>query len=73
VGFIIRVCRHVGVEVEGYVGKLEEFPRKGYFENIVYHKDKRIRVNLYCAWATQNQCFWLAIKRAIYFCYIVSV
>jgi hypothetical protein len=50
VGFIIRVCRNVGVEVEGYVGKLGEFPSRGYFENIVYHKDKRIRVNLYCAW-----------------------
>ena len=50
VGFIIRVCRNVGVEVLGYVGTLSEFPRKGYFENTVYHKDKRIRVNLYCAW-----------------------
>jgi hypothetical protein len=50
VGFIIRVCRNVGVEVEGYVGKLSSFPRRGYFENIVYHKEKRIRVNLYCAW-----------------------
>ena len=50
VGFIIRVCRNVGVQVEGYVGKLSDFPRRGYFENIVYHKDRRIRVNLYCTW-----------------------
>lgn len=50
VGFIIRVCRNVGVQVQGYVGKLGAFPARGYFENIVYHKDKRIRVNLYCAW-----------------------
>lgn len=50
VGFIIRVCRNVSVEVEGYVGKLGQFQHRGYFENVVYHKDKRIRVNLYCAW-----------------------
>ena len=50
VGFIIRVRRNVGVEVQGYVGQLGQFQRRGYFENIVYHKDKRIRVNLYCAW-----------------------
>jgi hypothetical protein len=50
VGFIIRVCRNVGIQVEGYVGQLGQFQRRGYFENIVYHKDKRIRVNLYCAW-----------------------
>jgi hypothetical protein len=50
VGFIIRVCRNVGVEVQGYVGQLSAFPRTGYYENIIYHKEKRIRVNLYCAW-----------------------
>jgi hypothetical protein len=50
VGFIIRVRRNVGVEVEGYVGQLGQFQRRGYFENMVYHQDKRIRVNLYCAW-----------------------
>ena len=50
VGFIIRVCRNVGIEVEGYVGQLGQFQHRGYFENIVYHKDKRIRVNLYCVW-----------------------
>lgn len=48
--FIIRVCRNVGVEVEGYVGKLGEFGGRGYFPNIVYHKEERIRVTLYCAW-----------------------
>jgi len=50
VGFIIRACRNVGIQVEGYVGKLGQFQYRGYFENIVYHNDKRIRVNLYCAW-----------------------
>jgi len=50
VGFIIRACRNVGIHVEGYVGQLGQFQRRGYFENIVYHKDERIRVNLYCAW-----------------------
>lgn len=49
VGFIIRACRNVGIEVLGYVGKLGQYKHRGYFENIVYHKDKRIRVNLYCA------------------------
>jgi len=42
VGFIIRVCRNVG--------KLGQYQAPGYLENIVYHKDKRIRVNLYCVW-----------------------
>jgi len=46
--FVIRVCKNVGVEVEGYVGKLGNFTREGYFPNVVYHKQKRIRVNLYC-------------------------
>jgi hypothetical protein len=50
VGFVIRVCRNVGVEVEGYVGKLGQYNRSGYVENIVYHKKERIRVNLHCAW-----------------------
>jgi hypothetical protein len=50
VGFIIRACRNVSIQVEGYVGQLGQYKRRGYFENIVYHKDKRIRVNLYCAW-----------------------
>lgn len=49
VGFIIRVRRNTGVEVSGYVGKLSDFPKKGYKENIVYHKEERIRVNLFCA------------------------
>lgn len=50
VDFIIRACRNVGIEVLGYVLKLGQFQHRGYFENIVYHKEKRIRVNLYCAW-----------------------
>ena len=48
--FIIRVKKNVGVEVLGYVGTLKHFNKRGYFENIVYHKDKRIQVNLFCAW-----------------------
>lgn len=47
--FIIRVKQNVGVEVSGYVGTLKNFNQRGYFENIVYHQEKRIRVNLFCA------------------------
>ncbi len=49
-GVAVSNFPNVGVEVEGYVGKLGQFQRMGYYENIVYHKNKRIRVNLYCAW-----------------------
>ena len=45
--FIIRVKQNVGVEVLGYVGTLKDFNKRGYFENIVYHKEKRIKVNLF--------------------------
>jgi len=48
--FIIRVCRNVCIETFGYIGKLSDFPMKGYFENIVYHKEERIKINLFCAW-----------------------
>jgi transposase len=48
--FIIRVKQNVGVEVLGYVGTLKNFRKTGYFENIVYHKEERIKVNLFCAW-----------------------
>ncbi|RMD59736.1 IS4/IS5 family transposase [Candidatus Parcubacteria bacterium] len=55
VSFLIRVRKNVGVEVEGYVGKLEHFPKRGYFTNVVYHKQARIRVHLYCAWQESEE------------------
>jgi len=48
--FIIRVRQNVNIQAEGYVGLLGNFQRGGYFPNVIYHKQQRIRIHLYCAW-----------------------
>ena len=48
--FLIRVKKDSWVEVEGrckYAGKLEGFKEKGLFPNVLYHKERRLRLHLY--------------------------
>ncbi|HCZ05780.1 MAG TPA: hypothetical protein DHV12_01365, partial [Thermotogae bacterium] len=48
--FVIRVRRDCWVEVEGkegYAGKLEGFKKKGFFERVSYHKEKKLELKMY--------------------------
>ena len=48
--FVIRVKKDVWVEVEQgckYAGKLGGFKGKGLFRDVLYHKEKRLRLHLY--------------------------
>jgi len=48
--FLMRVKKDVWVEVEErckYAGKLKGFKGKGLFQNVIYHKGKRLRLHLY--------------------------
>ena len=49
--YLIRIKRDVWVEIQGkyrYCGKVGGFKKRGLFSDVVYHKEKRLRLHLYC-------------------------
>lgn len=52
--FIMRVRKNTGITVEGRLVKLSDFGKTGYFRNVLYHSQERIRLNLFCAEEDNN-------------------
>ncbi len=46
--FVMRVCRHVGFEVNGVVKTLKQMDSTGFYPQILYHRTEQIRLSPLC-------------------------
>ena len=47
IGFVMRICRNVGITVAGSSRRLDTLPKVGATTNVLYHKTYQIPLNLY--------------------------